>query len=154
MLRFLHAADLHLGSPFRLPHEGPLPAPFSDATYRAFRRVVSLAVLEKVDAVLLAGDLYNQAERSIAARLQLSQGLWRLHEAGIRSFVVHGNHDPLSADPGGLTLPDSVTVFGGSVSEVEVPDGRGGVRYRVQGVSYLQAETRGRSLGAVFAARP
>ncbi len=138
-IRVLHAADLHLDSPFSLPNASRAPA---HATLEAFTQIVSLAVREKVDAVVLAGDLYERRDRSVRARLHLQKELTRLHCAGIRSFIVHGNHDPLSADPGALALPPSTTVFGANWSEVAVttPDGR--VRFRVQGLSFAEAQVR------------
>ena len=136
-LKFLHAADLHLGSPFKgLAGDGTLPAVFADCTFDAFTKAVDLALAEQVDAVLLAGDLYDQRDRSLKARLHLRDQLQRLHVAGIPSFLVHGNHDPLDADPGGLSLPSSVTVFGPAWEEVQLPG------FRVQGVSFATAETK------------
>jgi DNA repair exonuclease SbcCD nuclease subunit len=133
----LHAADLHLGSPFKgLAADGELPARFADCTFRAFDRLIALAIGQQVDAVLLAGDLYDQRDRSLRARLHLMAGLLRLDAAGIRSFLVHGNHDPLEADPGGVALPKSVKVFGPQWEEVDAGE------YRVQGVSFATAEVR------------
>jgi len=143
-LRFLHAADLHLGSPFKgLAGDGVLAPVFADCTFEAFTRAVDFALAEQVDAVLLAGDLYDQRDRSLRARLHLRDQLQRLHAAGIPSFLVHGNHDPLDADLGGLQLPASVTVFGPRWEEVQLPG------FRVQGVSFATAETK-ENLAAQF----
>ncbi|MFZ5468313.1 MAG: metallophosphoesterase family protein [Myxococcota bacterium] len=130
--KFLHAADLHLDSPLRLPGA---PSTLASATLKAFERVVSLALREKVDFLLLAGDLFEVKDRSVRARLWLHQELSRLHQAGIATFIVHGNHDPLSADPGGLSLPSSVKVFGAAWEESEVRRGKT-LLCRVQGISY------------------
>jgi exonuclease SbcD len=128
MFSFVHAADLHLDSPMRgVPAEGP----FRRATFVAFERLIGLCLRERPAFLVLAGDLFDQKDRSVRARLALREGLVRLHAAGVRTFIVHGNHDPLSADPGGLGLPDSVKVFGPEWEEVLLP----GV-CRVQGVSY------------------
>ena len=146
-IRLLHAADLHLGSPFRgLAGEGELPAIFADCTFRAFTRLVDLAIAEKVDGVLLAGDLYDQRDRSLRARLHLIGQLQRLDDVGIPSFLVHGNHDPLDGDPGGLTLPASVKVFGAQWEEVDAG------AYCVQGVSFPTAEVQ-ENLAARFGRR-
>ena len=74
-----------------------------------------------------------------AARFHLQRELERLHAAQIPSFIVHGNHDPLSGDPGGIELPPSTTVFGASWGEVKVVRD-GAVRFRVQGVSFQDAQ--------------
>lgn len=141
MIRLLHAADLHLGSPFKglTGRFDPLPARLANATCEAFTRVVDLALLQQVDGVLLAGDLFDAKDRLLSARLHLKNQLERLHEANVPSFVVHGNHDPLSADPGGLSLPASVHVFGPRVDEVRAVS-RSGQPFRVIGYSFPQTE--------------
>ncbi len=136
-IRLLHAADLHLDAVLTGAAEGP----WADATLKAFSRIVDTAIAERVDAVLLAGDLYERRDQSIRARLHCAAELKRLHQAEIASFIVRGNHDPLDADAGGLSLPPSCTVFGGQWSEVPVMMG-GGVGFRVQGVSFREAIER------------
>ncbi|MBX7113763.1 MAG: DNA repair exonuclease [Myxococcaceae bacterium] len=140
-VRFLHAADLHLDSPFRglLDVHAELPAVLADATLKAFTRLVDLALTERVDFVALSGDLYDRDDRSLRARLHLQRETQRLHDADIRTFIVHGNHDPLAHDPGGLHFAPSVKVFSSQWEEICVPARQGGVSYRVQGVSFLEA---------------
>jgi DNA repair exonuclease SbcCD nuclease subunit len=133
--KFVHAADLHLDSPLRARTAGPLQRIFQEATFTAFRRIVDLCLSEQAEFLLIAGDLFEYRDRSVRARLELIRELSRLDAAGIRTFIAHGNHDPLSSEPGGLRLPPSVKVFGACWEEVEVHRG-GGVLCRVQGVSY------------------
>ncbi|MET0401607.1 MAG: DNA repair exonuclease, partial [Cystobacter sp.] len=140
--KFVHAADLHLDTPFRgVPVDSGLLGAFHQATFRAFSRIVDLCLRERVAFLLLAGDLFDMKDRSVRARLVLRRELDRLHAAGIQTFIVHGNHDPLSGDTGTLGLPASVKVFGSDWEEAEVRrDGR--LVCRVQGVSYADAEVR------------
>jgi DNA repair exonuclease SbcCD nuclease subunit len=140
--KFVHAADLHLDTPFRgVPADSGLLGTFQQSTFRAFSRIVDLCLREHVAFLLLAGDLFDAKDRSVRARLALRRELERLHLAGIPAFLVHGNHDPLSGDSGALGLPASVKVFGAEWEEVEVR--REGRRLcRVQGVSYPEAEVR------------
>jgi exonuclease SbcD len=136
-LRFVHAADLHLGSPFRgLVVEDRLRQRVEDATFRAFSRIVDLCLTERAAFLLLAGDLFDTKDRSVKARVQLARQLGRLDAAGIRTFVVHGNHDPLLDRAPGAGLPASVKVFGAEHQEVGVEDERGELLCRVQGISY------------------
>tara|TARA_B100000686_G_scaffold351096_1_gene448883 strand:+ start:2040 stop:3227 length:1188 start_codon:yes stop_codon:yes gene_type:complete len=81
------------------------------ATLQSFDNIVSLAVQEKVDAVLIAGDIYDSADKSLRAQLAFRNGLGKLSEKGIPSFVVHGNHDPLKAWSSSLNWPQLATVF-------------------------------------------
>ena len=97
-LRFVHAADLHLDSPFRgISNEAPehVADTLRRATFDAYRNIIDLCLREHVDALLVAGDVYDGADRSLRAQLKFVEGLAGLDAAGIRSFICHGNHDPL-----------------------------------------------------------
>jgi DNA repair exonuclease SbcCD nuclease subunit len=140
--KFVHAADLHLDTPFRgIAADSGLLGTFQQATFRAFSRIVDLCLREQVAFLLLAGDLFDAKDRSVRARLVLRRELERLDVAGIRTFIVHGNHDPLSGDTGALGLPGSVKVFGADWEEVEVRR-EGRLLCRVQGLSYPEVEVR------------
>ena len=67
-----------------------------EATFQAYDNIIDLCLQEQVDALLMAGDLYDGADRSLRAQLKFVDGLQRLDEAGIRSFICYGNHDQLS----------------------------------------------------------
>ncbi len=128
--RFVHAADLHLDSPLM-----GLGERVQNATFTALSRIVGICLRERVDFLVLAGDLFDAKDRSVRARLGLRKELARLDAAGIRSFIVHGNHDPLTSDVAGATLPPSVKVFGTAWEEVPITR-EGRVLCRVQGISY------------------
>lgn len=70
-LTFIHAADLHLDSPFygisHLPD--PIFKRIKESTFHSVRHVMDAAVRERVDFVLLAGDLFDEANRSLKAQL-------------------------------------------------------------------------------------
>lgn len=134
---FVHAADLHLDSPFKgLSHKAFAPKQIEEATFSALERLVSICLREEARFLLLSGDLYDAKERSLRAKLFLHDQLFRLHQAGIKTFIVHGNHDPLDGETGGLNLPPSVFVFQSHWEEVELRDEAGRVYCRVQGISY------------------
>ena len=69
-LRFVHAADLHLDSPF-LGLAGSAPESVArtlrDATFAAYDAIIDLCIRERVDALLVAGDIYDGADRSLRA---------------------------------------------------------------------------------------
>ncbi len=113
--KFVHCADLHLGTPFRgLSELSPdLGKELSKSTYTAFDNIVQLAVTEKVDCVLIAGDVYDSEDRSLKAQLKFRDNLARLSEEGIHTYIAHGNHDPLSGWAAKLELPERVFVFPG-----------------------------------------
>ena len=121
--RFIHAADVHLDSPLRsLALRDPdLAELIGNATRRAFVRIIDLCLDERVDALLLAGDLYDGDQTSMKTARFLSEQIRRLHEAGIRVFIIRGNHDALSRITKELTFPDSVKVFGGRAEAIMAP---------------------------------
>lgn len=141
-LRFVHAADLHLDSPFRgvgkdTPKE--IAAALHDATFKAYERIVDLCIEEEAQALLVAGDVYDAADRSLPAQRRFVGGLERLDAAGIHSFICHGNHDPLDGWTAQLNFPERAHQFGAAVDSRSFgPDGRA----TVYGVSYPRAEIR------------
>ncbi len=137
-LRFVHAADLHLDSPFRgiraAAPENVARALYS-STFDSYRNIIDLCISESVDALLVAGDIYDGADRSLRAQQAFIDGLHSLDSAGIRSFVCHGNHDPLDGWEARLSYPDGCHRFGAEFETVPVfPDAP--ERGLVYGISY------------------
>ena len=143
-LRFVHSADLHLDSPFRgIRSEAPeyVADTLRRATFDAYENIINLCIREQADALLVAGDIYDGADRSLRAQLKFVDGLNRLDAVGIRSFVCHGNHDPLDGWEARLSLPPGCVRFGPEVSgEPVFPDDP--ERAAVYGISYPQREVR------------
>lgn len=112
-LKFIHCADLHLDSPFRglFAQNKRLHEHLSNATFVAFDSIIDQAIAHDVDFLLIAGDVYDGADRSLRAQLHLQNGLVRLAREGIHSFIVHGNHDPLDSWSARLRYPDEVHIF-------------------------------------------
>ncbi len=123
-LCFLHAADLHLDAAFKgISSDAPshIRKALARATFTAFERLVAMGCRLRPDFVLLAGDIHNHEEGSLRAQLALRDGCRALGDAGVRVFMVHGNHDPYGRRSTAISLPDNVTVFGpGSVEAAEV----------------------------------
>ncbi|OJG00843.1 serine/threonine protein phosphatase [Rhizobium sp. 58] len=115
--RFVHTADLHLDSPLRsLALKNPeLAELVRGATRKALEAIVDLCLAEAVDALLVAGDLYDGSQTSMNTALYLSGELRRLEQAGIRVFLIRGNHDSQSTIKKELTLPANVHLFSGRV---------------------------------------
>jgi DNA repair exonuclease SbcCD nuclease subunit len=91
MLRLLHTADIHLGA--RYADLGDRAAAQRERQFAAFEAAVDLALEERVDAVLIAGDLFDsnvQPRRSVE---RVAAELRRLQEARIRTVVIPGTHD-------------------------------------------------------------
>lgn len=85
-MRLLHTADWHVGRSIRGRSR-------AEEFRAALAEVVGIAVQEGVDAVLLAGDLYEHASPSPEADALVFETFLRLHEAGIPVVAIPGNHD-------------------------------------------------------------
>jgi DNA repair exonuclease SbcCD nuclease subunit len=142
--RFLHTGDLHLDSPVKgLSSEAPpgVLAVLRSATTEAWRSVVRAALENEVDFVVVAGDVFEVASPTLLGQSRFRDGLAELAGAGIRSFVVHGNHDPLDgrAWAPSLRFPPAVHRFGTGPGE-SVPVLRDGREIaRIHGRSYPRA---------------
>lgn len=122
--RFIHTADIHLDSPLRSLglRNAELAELVGNATRRAFVRIIDLCLGERVDALLLAGDLYDGAQTSMKTARFLAEQIGRLDSAGIRTFIIRGNHDAMSKITRELEFPESVKVYGGISKAVPFPD--------------------------------
>ena len=109
-MKFLHVADIHLDSPLHglERYEGAPVAQLRGATRQALARVVDLAIQEEVAFVLVAGDLYDGDWKDYNTGLFFSAQMTRLREAGIRVWVISGNHDASSQLTKSLRPPDNV----------------------------------------------
>lgn len=118
-MRFLHAADLHIDSPLRGldRYEGAPVECLRSATRGALERLVDLAVEEAVDFVLLAGDIYDSDWQDFHTGLFFREQMVRLGRAGIRVFIVQGNHDAQGVISRQVPQPDNVTVFSSRAAE-------------------------------------
>ncbi|MEI9411888.1 DNA repair exonuclease [Mesorhizobium salmacidum] len=112
--RFVHTADIHLDSPLRslALRNRELAELVGDASRQAFVSIVDLCLAEHVDALVIAGDLYDGDQTSMKTARFLASQMARLHQAGIRVFKIRGNHDALSRISKQLVFPDTVTIFG------------------------------------------
>jgi DNA repair exonuclease SbcCD nuclease subunit len=91
MLRLIHTADVHLGA--RHDDLGEQASAQRERQFAAFKAAIDLALAEKVDVFLIAGDLFDsnvQPRRSVE---RVAAELKRLVEAKIRTVVIPGTHD-------------------------------------------------------------
>lgn len=114
-MKFVHAADLHLDSPLRgleaYKDDGAPVARIRDATRQAFRNLIDLCLAERVDFLLLCGDVFDDDWRDFHTGLFFMGQLMRLAEAGIHAYLIRGNHDSANEVTKNLKLPAHVTEF-------------------------------------------
>lgn len=118
--RFIHAADIHLDSPLRglSQYENAPAQRLRNSSREAFKELVSRAIDEQVSFVVIAGDLYDGDWRDYNTGIFFAGQMGRLAKAGIRVFLLHGNHDAESEMTKRLTLPSNVTVFSSKAAQV------------------------------------
>ncbi len=112
-MKFIHTADLHLDSPLRgLSSYPDAPADrLRTATRDAFHKLVSSAIDEQVDFMVIAGDVYDGDWKDFNTGLFFVRQMGRLRQAGIPVYLLYGNHDADSEMTRSLELPDNVHVF-------------------------------------------
>ena len=110
---FLHAADLHLGSPFTglALRDETLAQRFAKASRDAFSNLVTRAIEEHVSFVVIAGDIYDGEWKDTSIGLFFNREIARLDRAGIQVFVLKGNHDAESVVTRTISLPGNIFQF-------------------------------------------
>ncbi len=117
-IKFLHTADLHLDSPFKGLQKFPdlLFKRIKESTFTSFSRIVLLAIEEKVDFMIISGDLFDSEDRSLRAQVRFREEMKRLEKEDIIVYIIHGNHDHLGGSWTSIEWPRNVHVFS---SEIE-----------------------------------
>ena len=109
ILKILHAADLHLDSPFEALPAGKAAIRRAEQR-RLLGALAELAAAEEVDLVLLSGDLLDSNSSYFETGEELVACLRRM---AVPVFIAPGNHDPYV--PGSpyarLRMPENVHVF-------------------------------------------
>ena len=113
-MKFLHLADLHLDTSFA-SRSAPVRQRLREGTRRALQAAVELALREEVDAVLIAGDLFDGERLSFHTERYLAHTLGELTEGGIQVIYATGNHDPggSSGPASRIDWPQGMTLIGG-----------------------------------------
>ena len=107
-MKFLHLGDLHLGKSL-------LDFDFIDDQRFILDEILGIAKKEAVDAVLIAGDVYDKAIPSEAAVNLLDDFLCSLAKLRIKVFMISGNHDSDDRLNFGSSLFESNQIFISSV---------------------------------------
>jgi len=145
MIRFIHAADIHLDSPLKgLANRHNLPTDkILAATRDALTNLVTLAIDEKVDFVLLAGDIYDGDPEDLKANFHFNQQIGRLNQKNIKVVMITGNHDAKSKISKPLSPPKNLTILSAHQPESWEITKEGEVIAIIHGQGFLnQAEPR------------
>jgi len=85
MTKFAHLADVHLG--------GWKQQPLQDLNFESFQKAVQKCINERVEFVIIAGDLFDSAYPPIEILKQTFAEFRKLKEAKIPCFIIAGSHD-------------------------------------------------------------
>lgn len=109
--RFVHCADLHLGSRFKgVSSRDPAAAErMTESVFGSFSRIVDLAISEKADFMVISGDAFDEDTITPSVRIRFVEELRR---SGIPCFIARGNHDPRTSWESSIPYPPNVTEFG------------------------------------------
>jgi DNA repair protein SbcD/Mre11 len=133
-MRFLHTSDWHLGRSLHRADLREAQAAFLD-------HLVETVRAERVDAVLVAGDVYDRAIPPVDSVAHYEDALVRLRAAGARVVLISGNHDSARRLGVNSALVDAAGVYlrtrpGRLAEPVTLHDEHGPVA--VYGVPYLE----------------
>jgi len=112
-ISFLHAADLHLDSPFK----GLANMPASifeqvrESTFAALDRLIDMAIEKQVDFILIVGDLFDNEKQSLKAQIRLRTAFEALERHHITVYLSYGNHDYIKGNRHPVTYPANVCIF-------------------------------------------
>ncbi|GEL78801.1 metallophosphoesterase family protein [Tenuibacillus multivorans] len=148
-IRFLHAADLHLDSPYKgmknLPNS--IFKDIKESTLMAFNRLINLAIDQRVDFVLFVGDLFDQYSASIKSRMVLKHGLEKLKEHNIQVYISFGNHDYRMQEKADLSFPSNTFVFTSQSVSHFVCEKHGKPLAQISGFSYEERDVTEKMVG-------
>ena len=85
-MKFLHTADLHLGRRLN-------DVPLLDDQKDMLKQILDISEKKAVDAVILAGDIYDKSVPAAEAMSAFDTFVCGLADKGIRVFMISGNHD-------------------------------------------------------------
>jgi DNA repair protein SbcD/Mre11 len=91
VLRIVHTADVHLGA--RHADMGDQASAQRERQFAAFKTTVDLAIEERVDLFLIAGDLFDSNTQPRRSVERVAAELARLAAAKVRTVVIPGTHD-------------------------------------------------------------
>ncbi|MDQ1604420.1 MAG: repair protein SbcD/Mre11 [Actinomycetota bacterium] len=142
-MRLLHTSDWHLGRSFHREDLLGAQAGFVDF-------LVETVAQEQVDAVLVAGDVYDRALPSVDAVTLFDDALRRLAGTGAPVVLISGNHDSAGRLGFGSGLMDHAGIHlrtdpGAAHRRVLLPDGAGEVA--VYALPYLEPDAVRGELG-------
>lgn len=112
-MRFLHISDLHLGKRFY----GISFLPYQEAITE---KIIDFISENKIDAVIIAGDIYDKPVPSIEAVTLFDNFLKKIYEKNVYAFIISGNHDSPERLQFGSSFMENSNIYIASVLKPEI----------------------------------
>lgn len=116
---FIHAADLHIGSPLAGLglKDAAVAERFAAAGRRALDALIDETIASNAAFLLIAGDIFDGDWKDVTTGLFFVRALGRLAREGIETFIVKGNHDAENLMSRSLPYPEHVRIFGAEAAQ-------------------------------------
>ena len=126
-MKFVHLSDLHIGK--RVNEVSML----EDQEY-ILNSIIDIVCIEKPDAVLIAGDVYDKSVPSAEAVTLFDDFLYRLSKLALSVFIISGNHDSAERLAFGSRMMEGAgihvsSLYKGEISPIELEDEYGTVKF-------------------------
>lgn len=137
-MKFIHSADIHLDSlSSRLKRlAGQKELSIAKCQHKAFQALVDLAIEEKVDFVLISGDLFDANWKDFSVGLMFIQEINRL---SCPIYYIRGNHDSENRLLKKLPYPDHLFLFDSESAHTYINDQ---LKVAIHGQSYFHYHTQ------------
>lgn len=137
-IKFIHTADLHLGSNLHLKFDQDIDYKnkFGNPVLDSFKKITKTAIEENVDFLIIAGDLFDSDERSVNALKFFNNEVEKLKKANIPIYLIAGNHDPLNDFNQIFSLNSNVKIFDSENHEIKEYNDENRLKARLIGQSY------------------
>ncbi|WP_165005438.1 MULTISPECIES: DNA repair exonuclease [unclassified Enterococcus] len=138
MVKFIHAADLHMDRSFEglTILDENIQERLLKANLTVLSNIVDQAVMNHVDFVLFAGDNFHQNRPSLKIQKHFSEQMYRLKQKNIQVYMIFGNHDFYQRERYWFDFPDNVHLFTSESVETKKFSISSGETLAISGFSY------------------
>jgi len=111
ILKFIHCSDLHIDSIINIKNSNFLINDLSNTNLKVFKKIAETAVNEKVDFILISGDVFDNAYLSVKSKNEFSNILNILNENSIKVYISFSKNDNYSFWKNFIKIPPNVHIF-------------------------------------------
>ena len=134
--RFIHCADLHLGSSFTgmSSSDAEMGQRMRDSLFTALDAIVEKAVSEKVDFVIFSGDIFDTSNETPLTRSRFADALAKIR---VPCFIAFGNHDYKRRWESSIPFPKNAFVFPEKLTKIKFVKNKKTAAY-ISGASFSE----------------